>query len=63
MAMITEQAGGIASAGMFEGKIQRVLDIIPDAIHCKCPIIMGGPRDVGVVYDCYKKAGIDTPSL
>jgi len=63
MAMITEQAGGIASAGMFEGKIQRVLDIIPDAIHCKCPIIMGGKRDVQIVYDQYKAAGIDTPEL
>mmetsp|Transcript_27905 Transcript_27905/g.60735 ORF Transcript_27905/g.60735 Transcript_27905/m.60735 type:complete len:344 (-) Transcript_27905:265-1296(-) len=63
MAMITEQAGGIASAGMFDGKIQRVLDIVPDAIHCKCPIIMGGKRDVQIVYDQYKAAGIDTPDL
>lgn len=63
MAMITEQAGGIASAGMFNGKIQRVLDIVPDAIHCKCPIIMGGKRDVQIVYDQYKAAGIDTPDL
>lgn len=63
MAMITEQAGGIASAGMFEGKIQRVLDIVPDAIHCKCPIIMGGKRDVQIVYDQYKAAGIETPEL
>lgn len=63
MAMIIEQAGGIASAGYFMGKIQRVLDIVPDAIHCKCPIIMGGPRDIKVVYDAYNKAGIETPSL
>jgi fructose-1,6-bisphosphatase I len=40
MAMIIEQAGGIASTGMFEGKIQRVLELIPDDIHAKCPIIM-----------------------
>merc|ERR1719203_1442351 len=57
MAMIIEQAGGIASAGMFEGKIQRVLDLVPDAIHAKCPIIMGGKRDVQVVMDEYKKSG------
>eukprot|EP00591_Stephanopyxis_turris_P000911 CAMPEP_0195519296 /NCGR_PEP_ID=MMETSP0794_2-20130614/14562_1 /TAXON_ID=515487 /ORGANISM="Stephanopyxis turris, Strain CCMP 815" /LENGTH=341 /DNA_ID=CAMNT_0040648421 /DNA_START=50 /DNA_END=1075 /DNA_ORIENTATION=- len=63
MAMIIEQAGGIASTGMFEGKIQRVLELTPDDIHCKCPIIMGGPRDVQVVYDEYKKAGIETPPL
>ena len=63
MALIIEQAGGIASTGLFEGKIQRVFELTPDEIHCKCPIIMGGPRDVGVVYDCYKKAGVETPAL
>uniref|UniRef100_A0A7S2MUU1 Fructose-1,6-bisphosphatase, cytosolic n=1 Tax=Helicotheca tamesis TaxID=374047 RepID=A0A7S2MUU1_9STRA len=63
MAMIIEQAGGIASTGLFEGKIQRVLELTPDAIHCKCPIIMGGPRDISVVYEQYKKAGVETPSL
>ena len=63
MAMIIEQAGGIASTGLFEGKIQRVLELTPDEIHCKCPIIMGGPRDIGVVYEQYKKAGIETPEL
>lgn len=63
MAMIIEQAGGIASAGMFEGKIRRVLDLVPDAIHAKCPIIMGGKRDVQVVYDMYAKAGHEVPKL
>jgi len=63
MALIIEQAGGIASAGMFKGKIQRVMDLTPNAIHCKCPIIMGGPRDIGVVYEQYKKAGIETPEI
>jgi fructose-1,6-bisphosphatase I len=63
MAMITEQAGGVASTGMFEGKIQRVLDLVPGDIHAKCPIIMGGKRDVQVVMDQYKKAGVDAPVL
>lgn len=63
MAMIIEQAGGIASTGMFEGKIQSVIDLVPDQIHAKCPIIMGGKRDVQIVFDQYKKAGIDTPTL
>merc|ERR1712151_1138618 len=63
MALIIEQAGGIASAGMFEGKIQRVMDLTPDKIHARCPIIMGGPRDIGVVYEQYKNAGIETPEL
>lgn len=63
MAMIIEQAGGIASTGLFKGKVGRVLDLTPDAIHCKCPIIMGGPRDIGVVYDAYKAAGVDVPEI
>jgi fructose-1,6-bisphosphatase I len=63
MAMIIEQAGGVASTGMFNGKIQRVLDLIPTEIHDKCPIIMGGKRDVQRVYDEYAKAGVDVPKL
>jgi len=63
MAMIIEQAGGIASTGFFQGKVQRVLDLVPDAIHAKCPIIMGGKRDVQIVYDQYAKAGVDVPPL
>jgi len=62
MAMIIEQAGGIASTGYFEGKIQRVLDLVPTEIHAKCPIIMGGKRDVDVVYAHYAKAGVAVPS-
>mmetsp|Transcript_21782 Transcript_21782/g.51688 ORF Transcript_21782/g.51688 Transcript_21782/m.51688 type:complete len:342 (-) Transcript_21782:252-1277(-) len=63
MAMIIEQAGGIASTGIFEGKIQRVLELIPDEIHAKCPIIMGGKRDVQLVYDQFAKHGADVPAL
>jgi len=65
MAMIIEQAGGIASTGLFEGKIQRVLDLVPKQIHDKCPIIMGGKRDVKVIFDHYKKMDdtIDIPEL
>jgi len=63
MAMIIEQAGGIASTGLFKGKIGRVLELTPDEIHCKCPIIMGGKRDIGVVYEAYKNSGVDTPEL
>mmetsp|Transcript_16279 Transcript_16279/g.38431 ORF Transcript_16279/g.38431 Transcript_16279/m.38431 type:complete len:343 (-) Transcript_16279:228-1256(-) len=64
MAMIIEQAGGIASTGYFQGKIQRVMDLVPDEIHAKCPIIMGGKRDVQVVFNHYKdKMGVDAPAL
>jgi fructose-1,6-bisphosphatase I len=39
------------------------LDLVPDEIHAKCPIIMGGKRDVQVVYDEYAKAGVPVPEL
>merc|ERR1712137_1129665 len=53
MAMITEQAGGMASTGMFLGKIGRILDVVPEHIHDRCPIIMGGARDVNQVVALY----------
>jgi fructose-1,6-bisphosphatase I len=56
MAMITEQAGGIASTGMVAGKIGRILEVMPEHIHDRCPIIMGGPRDVNTVLGLYEKA-------
>lgn len=56
MAMITEQAGGVASTGMFNGKIGRILDVVPEHIHDRCPIIMGGARDVDDVIKLYNKS-------
>eukprot|EP00811_Abedinium_folium_P035451 NODE_8240_length_1511_cov_11.906792.p1 GENE.NODE_8240_length_1511_cov_11.906792~~NODE_8240_length_1511_cov_11.906792.p1 ORF type:complete len:357 (+),score=102.51 NODE_8240_length_1511_cov_11.906792:121-1191(+) len=53
MAYITEQAGGVASTGMFKGSLQRILDLTPEHIHDRCPIIMGGQRDVGAVLELY----------
>jgi len=54
MAMITEQAGGVASTGMFKGKVQRILEVMPEHIHDRCPIIMGGERDVSAVLKGYE---------
>jgi fructose-1,6-bisphosphatase I len=56
MAMITEQAGGVASTGMLNGKVQRILDVMPEHIHDRCPIIMGGERDVKKVLELIEKA-------
>jgi len=42
-----------ASAGMFMGKVQRILDLQPENIHDKCPIIMGCTRDVNDVIGRY----------
>jgi len=55
MAMITEQAGGIASTGMYLGKIGRILEVMPEHIHDRCPIIMGGERDVKQVLALYEE--------
>jgi len=56
MAMITEQAGGVASTGMLQGKVQRILEVMPEHIHDRCPIIMGGARDVNKVLELIKNA-------
>ena len=49
------QAGGTASTGMFEGKVQRILDLLPANIHDRCPIIMGCNADCERVLSIYKK--------
>jgi len=56
MAMITEQAGGMADTGMFMGKIGRILEVRPEHIHDRCPIIMGCERDVKEVLGLYQKS-------
>ncbi|KAJ1637874.1 cytosolic fructose-1,6-bisphosphatase [Pavlovales sp. CCMP2436] len=56
MAMIVEAAGGVASTGMFKGKIQRLMDIEPQNVHERCPVILGSPRDVAICLSYYEKA-------
>ena len=46
MALIVESAGGVASTGMFNGSVQRMLDLVPTDIHERCPVILGSERDV-----------------
>jgi fructose-1,6-bisphosphatase I len=41
VAFIAEQAGGMATDGT-----QRILDIVPNAIHQRTPIIVGGRREM-----------------
>ena len=53
MALITEQAGGVASTGMFQGKVQRILEVVPEHIHDRCPMIMGCVRDCSMVLSRY----------
>lgn len=58
MAMIVEQAGGVASCGLFKGKIQRLMDLVPTSIHERCPVILGGARDVNLVLGKYRDLGL-----
>jgi len=53
MALITEQAGGCSSTGMYKGKLGRILEVMPEHIHDRCPIIMGGERDVSKILKLY----------
>lgn len=54
MASIIEEAGGDASTGIFRGKIQPILDLIPTSVHEKCPVLLGSKRDVEYVLNHYK---------
>ncbi len=52
MAFLAEQAGGKATDGR-----QRILDIVPTAIHMRTPLIIGSADDVDRVLDIYKEHG------
>jgi fructose-1,6-bisphosphatase I len=54
MASIIEQAGGVASCGFFNGKVRRILDVVPEFIHDRCPIVMGSERDTSKVLSLYE---------
>jgi len=54
MAMLVEQAGGKATTGT-----QRILDIVPTALHQRVPIFLGSPDDVTEVEELYKKHGVE----
>uniref|UniRef100_F6RU12 Fructose-1,6-bisphosphatase isozyme 2 n=2 Tax=Ornithorhynchus anatinus TaxID=9258 RepID=F6RU12_ORNAN len=49
MAFIVEQAGGLASTGT-----RPVLDVEPEAIHQRVPLILGSPDDVGDYLACVR---------
>jgi len=53
MSVIMEACGGEANTGMFKGELKRILDIIPQDIHEKCPVIIGCSRDVRRVLSEY----------
>jgi len=55
MALIVESAGGKATTGMFNGSVQRMLDLVPTDIHERCPVILGCERDVMQIVSRYSK--------
>ena len=52
MAMIIEQAGGLAVDGL-----RRILDIEPEELHQRVPLFVGSRKDVEVVLQYYHEAG------
>ena len=51
MSFIMEQAGGLSTTGK-----QRVMEIQPEFVHQRVPIIMGSKNDVQEVIDAYAAA-------
>lgn len=51
MSFIMEQAGGLATTGK-----ERVMDIIPESVHQRLPLILGSKDDVQDLLDMYAKA-------
>lgn len=51
MSFIMEQAGGLATTGT-----ERVMEITPDFVHQRVPIIMGSPNEIQEVLDAYAAA-------
>jgi len=51
MSFLMEQAGGLSTTGT-----KRVMEITPDVVHQRVPIIMGSKQDVQEVIDAYAAA-------
>ena len=64
MAFIAEQAEGSATDGL-----NRILDIVPEGLHQRTPLIIGSREDVGLVADTIRRAAgrtsapVSTPAL
>lgn len=49
LAMVAEQAGGLATDGS-----RRILDIVPDELHMRVPLFIGSESDVRKVTEIYR---------
>ncbi|MDR9405363.1 MAG: class 1 fructose-bisphosphatase, partial [Halothece sp. Uz-M2-17] len=50
LAFLVEQAGGQASTGT-----ENIMDLVPEKLHGRSPLIIGSPRNVELVESFYKK--------
>ncbi len=50
LAMVAEQAGGLATDGM-----TRILDLTPNSLHMRTPLFLGSEYDVRKVTEIYRK--------
>ena len=50
MSFIMEQAGGLSTTGK-----ERVMEIIPEIVHQRVPVIMGSKQDVEEIIEAYSK--------
>jgi len=62
MAKLIEECGGVASTGMYRGAVHRLLDIVPEKIHSRSPIIMGNAEFVEMVISGYNAAAEVPPA-
>ena len=51
MSFIMEQAGGVSTTGT-----QRVMEIKPDVVHQRVPIVMGSKNDIEEIMEAYENA-------
>jgi fructose-1,6-bisphosphatase I len=51
MSFIMEQAGGLSTTGT-----QRVMEVVPEIVHQRVPIMMGSKNDIQEVIDAYAAA-------
>ncbi|GKY98521.1 hypothetical protein MPSEU_000809200 [Mayamaea pseudoterrestris] len=58
MSFIMEQAGGLSTTGT-----QRVMEISPEIVHQRIPVIMGSRNDVQEIVDAYASWDRDSPMV
>lgn len=57
LAMVVEQAGGSASTGS-----QRIMEIVPESLHQRVPLIIGSTQDVQL-YEQFCRTPVETAKL